>query len=349
MNFEKPIILGFDRLIMRQFNADHQFVLIDFDGKILQSNNTLFDLSDFIDASIEDVFPLLGDYFQLIKSNPKIPLEINCIAFTFQEKEATYDIKLYHVIDLVGNLYLVQFYDRSEHYERIRTKHQKKIEDFLDNQVIVKQSELIQKQNDEIKTLIKEAHHRIKNNLQVINSLIDAQVSESKDAKLNQILKEVQNRIHSMALLHEYLYRSQSLKNVNVQIYIESLVNDLIKSYAIRKVIDHKVATNDISLNSRTLVVLGLLINELISNSLKHGFKGVDKCEIMVELETLKKDRYRLKISDNGIGIPKDILTKKTDTLGMELIQTFTQQLNGEISLLDGKGANFQIDFSEIE
>lgn len=349
MNFNKPIILGFDRLILKQFNAENQFVLIDYDGSIVQSNNTLFDLSDFIDTTIEDVFPLLGDYFHVIKSNPKIPVEINCIEFTFQEKTATYDIKLYHVIDLVGNLYLVQFYDRTKHYEKIRSKHQKKIEDFLDKQVIVRQSEMIQKQNDEIKALIKESHHRIKNNLQIINSLLDAQVNDSKNVKLNQILKEVQNRIHSMALLHEYLYRSQSLKNVNVQVYVESLIHDLIKSYSIQKVVDYKVDTHNVILNSRTLVVLGLLINELLTNSLKHGFKDLSTGKVEVQLEELNKNNFRLIVSDNGIGIPKDIFQKKTDTLGMELIQTFTLQLNGNISLLEGNGTNFQIDFSEIE
>lgn len=349
MNFNKPIILGFDRLIMKQFNAEHQFVLIDVDGNILQSNNTLFDLSNFMERSILDLFPLLSDYFQALKANPKIPLELNCITFALSNKESTYDIKLYRVIDQVGDLYLVQFYDRTAYYDRIRNKHQKKIEDFLDKQVIVQQSEMIQKQNDEIKALVKEAHHRIKNNLQVIISLIDVQVNESKDEKLKQILKEVQNRIHSMALLHEYLYRSESLKNINVQIYFESLVNDLIKSYSIHKTIDFKVETNEVELNSRTLVVLGLLINELITNSLKHGFEGIDKCEIIVRLEELRKGRYRLVISDNGIGIPKDILSKKSDTLGMELVQTFTQQLSGDLSILDGEGTIFQIDFSESE
>lgn len=347
MKFDNPIVLNFDRLIMKQFMSNHQFILVDMEGDILKSNDTLFDLTEFIYGPLDSGFPILSDYFATLKSNPQLPIEINCIQFTFKEKTRIYDIKLNHIKENGRDLILIQFYDRTVYYQRIQDKHQKNVETYLDKEVLLQQAEIIQKQNDEIKNLFKESHHRIKNNLQVIISLIGMQERDSKNKELKLILIEVQNRIHSMALLHECLYNSQNLKNVNVKIYINALVNDMMKSYNLKKNVSFTVNADEVELNSNTLVILGLLINELLSNALKHGLKDKDKGSITVEFKELKTNQFSLKISDNGVGIPNDIFIKPSKTMGVELIKMFTDQLKGTVNVLDEPGGVVQIDFSE--
>lgn len=347
MKFDKPILLNFDRLIMKQFLDDHQFILVDMEGNITQSNDTLFDLTEFINAPLDNCLPLLTDYFHTIVSNPELPIEINCIEFELMERTGIYDIKFLFLHELGSDMVLIEFYDRTLYYRQIQNKHQKKVLDYLDKQILINQAETIKKQNEEIKVLIKEAHHRIKNNLQIISSLIRLQTNNSKNDSLNQILLDVDNRIHSMALLHECLYKSQNLKNVNIREYIISLTNDLTKSYRLNKEFSCITSIEEVELNSKTLVTLGLLINELFTNALKHGLKGKEKGKITIDFKKLPDSMYQLTISDNGIGIPKDTFTKESNTLGVELIQIFTKQLGGTLSILDKPGTAIQITFTE--
>ncbi|MBU7044938.1 MAG: PAS domain S-box protein, partial [Theionarchaea archaeon] len=197
----------------------------------------------------------------------------------------------------------------------------------------------------EKEVLLREIHHRVKNNLQVISSLLSLQSAYINDSQLKEMLKEIKNRIRSMALIHEKLYQSEALAKTNFEEYIRSLAHGLVCSYAISTgAVTLTVDVGDVSLSINTAIPCGLIINELVSNSLKHAFPD-GKGEIRIALYPVN-DSIELVISDNGVGIPEDIDFKTTETLGLRLVTILVEdQLNGEISLIRNKGTEFRIRF----
>ena len=191
--------------------------------------------------------------------------------------------------------------------------------------------------------LLKEIHHRVKNNMQIISSLLSLQSRYITDDEYGEMFTESRNRIKSMALIHEKLYQSQDLENINVCEYITDLVNGLVRSYSDQD-ITVRVEADDIYLGVNTAVPCGLIINELVSNALKHAFPD-KKGEIRVDLHE-NNGVITLVIADNGIGIPDTIDFKNTETLGLRLVTILTEdQLEGEINLIRGKGTEFCITF----
>lgn len=219
-----------------------------------------------------------------------------------------------------------------------------------------KAMELLQQQNDNIKrqkeekeVLLKEIHHRVKNNLQVINSLIRLQCAYTDDRIALELFDECQNRIISMALIHEKMYEAHDLSNINIQDYVTQLAQNLLRSYRLNQRIDLDIEVNLANLSLDTLIPLGLLLNELISNSLKHAFKNLDDGRIIVKLDKNESGLYELIVGDNGVGLPKDFSFQSAHTLGMELIVTLTSQLDGKIERLNEEGSVFRIAFKGLE
>jgi len=203
-------------------------------------------------------------------------------------------------------------------------------------------NEYFEKQNEEKKAVIKEIHHRIKNNLQVVISLLRMQSSKVKDDKVIDMFKETQKRILSMALLHEKMQQDDDLKGINVQEHLITLISGLIKSYAVGKDINLKVDIDEIDLGMETLTPLGLIVNELITNSLKHGFADKRKGLITVQIKQLKNVSFEMLIGDDGVGFnPKE----KSSNLGTKLIEIFIKQLSGTITLLNQPGTMYKINF----
>jgi len=201
---------------------------------------------------------------------------------------------------------------------------------------------------DEKDMLIKEIHHRVKNNLQIIKSLVRLQLAASENQEANEILSEFEQRVSSMALVHEELYKSKNLTKVKVKHYLTELVTNLIHTYSIKKI------DTDISIESRTfgidtVVPLGLLVNEIISNALKHGIKDIDTGKITCRITPLKGNKFELFIGDNGAGFPENFNFENPTTLGLELIQTLTEQLNGEIEIINNDGAFYKITFENLD
>ncbi|WP_321421592.1 PAS domain S-box protein [uncultured Methanobacterium sp.] len=200
----------------------------------------------------------------------------------------------------------------------------------------------------EKETLLREIHHRVKNNMQIISSLLSMETQYVKEEETVNVLKESQNRIRSMAMVHEKLYQSQDLTNINIHDYILSLVSNLFYSYHIQKdQITLVTDVDDIKLNLETAMPCGLIICELVSNSLKYAFpeKQKGKVEIIVKLS---EDTIHLTICDDGIGLPnKDYLNE--ETLGLQLVQNLTNQLDGTIKLDLNQGTKFEIFFKESE
>jgi PAS domain S-box-containing protein len=197
--------------------------------------------------------------------------------------------------------------------------------------------------------LIQEIHHRVKNNMQIISSLLNLQSRYVEDGEAVDVLKESQNRVKSMAMIHEKLYQSADLTQINFVDYIQSLVSNLLYSYDIKS--DHIkpiLEVDDVNLNIETAVPCGLIISELVSNSLKYAFPDGMKGEIFVSLK-LVDEGYELTISDNGIGLPDELDLEKIDSLGLLLVTSLTEQIDGEITIKSIKGTEFKIKFKELE
>ncbi len=200
----------------------------------------------------------------------------------------------------------------------------------------------------EKEVLLQEIHHRVKNNMQIISSLLNIQTRYVDDAEAVNVLKESQNRVKSMAMIHEKLYNSQSFNKIYFVDYIESLVWDLFYSYSIKKgTIKPVLDIDDVKLNIETSVPCGLIITELVSNCLKYAFPDGRQGELKVSLK-IKDDYYELKISDNGIGFPENIDFKNTESLGLQLVNSLTDQIDGEIELDSTNGTEFKIRFQEL-
>jgi two-component sensor histidine kinase len=208
--------------------------------------------------------------------------------------------------------------------------------------------EKIRKSLDEKEVLLKEIHHRVKNNLQIISSLLNLQTGQVKDRQLLEILRESQNRIRSMALIHERLYRSADFSNVDFGQYVNGLTTYLVRSYASdSRSFNLQVDVQDVSLGVDVAIPCGLIINELVSNCLKHAFPPGVQGEVCVSLRR-DEERYRLRVEDNGIGLPGDIDLKKVESLGLQLVETLSTQIGASIDITTapGKGSAFTISFS---
>ena len=210
----------------------------------------------------------------------------------------------------------------------------------------------------------REIHHRIKNNLQVISSLLDLQAEKFKDRKnimdseVLDAFKEIQHRVISMALIHEELHEGSGGDTVGFSSYLGKLVENIFMTY--------RLGNTDVRLNMNleenfffymdTAVPLGMLINELFSNSLKHAFPGRAKGEIQIKLrrEENKKDcckstSFTLEVSDNGMGIPENFEIEGLNSLGFQLVASLVDQLDGEFDLKNDNGMKFTMRFTVIE
>ncbi|MDF1536808.1 MAG: PAS domain S-box protein [bacterium] len=201
---------------------------------------------------------------------------------------------------------------------------------------------------EEKEILLKEIHHRVKNNLQVISGLLDLQAHHITDPLGRAVYKESQNRVITMALIHEELYQSTDLAQVHFGDYIRNLCDNLMISYGVdRERIDLKVDTGKANMVVDTAIPCGLIINELVTNSLKHAFPGDRKGTISISFHTLPDELYELTVSDDGVGIPGDVDIQRTSTLGMRLVTVLVQQLGGTLEIGAGEGTSFTMVFSE--
>ncbi len=207
----------------------------------------------------------------------------------------------------------------------------------------------IKKSLDEKEMLLKEIHHRVKNNLMIISSLLSLQSSYIEDKASKNIFIESQNRARSMALIHEKLYQSTDLKRINFGDYIRILTKELFYTYSVGSGrIDLKYNIEDIYLDINTAIPLGLIANELITNSLKYAFPDGDDGYVNIEFKK-KGQEYRFIIKDNGTGLPDGLDYKNTDSLGLQLVNNLTEQIDGVIELNQDNGTEFRIIFKEME
>ena len=243
-----------------------------------------------------------------------------------------------------------------------RTLELKKINQDLQREVQERQKEVFERQKaekqvrkslQEKETLLKEIHHRVKNNLLVVASLLDLQSSCTEDDKTIKILEHSQDRIYSMALVHEQLYKFHDLKCLNLANYIVDLVDKLSASHDTGdRAIKFLLNVSDVVVNIETARPCGLMINELIVNSLEHAFPddGSNHGTIQIDLAETE-GQVVLSVTDDGVGLAEDFDPEESDSLGLQLVYTLTEQLDGELKIDRdrAKGTSFQITFSELQ
>lgn len=201
---------------------------------------------------------------------------------------------------------------------------------------------------EEKEVLLKEIHHRVKNNLQVISSLLDLQASNIRDQNTVSMFRDSQSRINSMGLIHERLYQAEDLARIDFADYLKELTANLHHSY-VRGGMEVQIdtAADSIYLDVDTSIPCGLIINELVSNSLKYAFPEVKSGHIRIELNKLPDDQLELLVRDNGIGLPEGMDLRKTQSLGLKLVYTLSRQLRGNIHLSGREGTEFKICFPQ--
>jgi two-component sensor histidine kinase len=198
----------------------------------------------------------------------------------------------------------------------------------------------------EKEVLLKEIHHRVKNNLQVVSSLLFLQAQRFNDPELQNCFLESQSRICSMALAHEQLYQSKNLYEISVKSYVESLVGQLEQVLqSPEQEVGCRLVVENVPLDIEKVVPCGLLVTELLSNAYKHAFVGGRSGQVTVSLQS-ENGQIELKVADDGIGLPEEFDHRQAKTLGLQLVSALVNQLGGELEVETDNGACFRVNFA---
>jgi PAS domain S-box-containing protein len=213
-----------------------------------------------------------------------------------------------------------------------------------------KAEKMIRQSLREKEVMLQEIHHRVKNNMQVISSMLSLQSRHIKDKNALELFKDSQNRVRSMSLVHEKLYMSENLGRIDCHEYVRSLTNYLSQIYCIDpNIIKFRFNIDEVFFGIETATPFGLLVNELVSNALKHAFPEGKEGAITINLHKDGEGDYALVVSDDGIGIPDHIDFRNTETLGLQLVSTLADQLDAAIELHRSGGTSFEINFGELK
>jgi len=212
-----------------------------------------------------------------------------------------------------------------------------------------KAEDRLQASLQEKEVLLREVHHRVKNNMQVISSLLNLQSRHIKDPNVLEMFRESQRRIRSMALIHERLYQSSDLSRIEFSQYLRNLATHIFHSCQVDASRVHlKIEAEEVHLNVNTAIPCGLIVNELVSNALKHAFPEGRSGELDIVLHRVAGDGYILRVKDDGVGFPEGLDFRKTETLGMQIVNTLVSQIDASIDLGQEKGTQFTIHFQEV-
>ena len=213
------------------------------------------------------------------------------------------------------------------------------------NKVILHKNEQLQHFLTEKEWLVKEIHHRVKNNFHIVASLLEIQSSYLKNKEALSAIKDSQHRIHSMSIIHQKLYQSETLSTIHMPEYIYELVEYLRESYAIRDNIAFSLQVDNIELNHASAITLGLILNEAITNSIKYAFAKTEGT-ISISLAHISDSQLLLSIADNGRGLPGDFDSKIGASMGMELLHGLAEDLGGSFSIETDGGTHIKVIFT---
>lgn len=312
-------------------------ILVVINEKIVFANKSsykLFGAKDSQEIIGRNVLDFIHPSYKEISKNRLYQVNVKKKSLDFLEEKIisldnhTKDIEIGDVPIIYNNLPAVQMVIRD-------ITERKKLEKTL------------KKSLEEKDLMMKEIHHRVKNNLMVIQSLLNLQSKYIKDPEVIKIFKESQNRAKSMALIHQRLYQSEDLKRIDFGEYAQALSVDLFNTYITKKdKIKLDINVESLKLDINTAIPLGLILNEILSNSLKYAFPQDKKGSIKVEFLT-SNSNYELIVSDNGVGLPSDFDYEKSDSLGFRLINGLSDQINAKIEVNTDNGTEIKIIFKE--
>jgi PAS domain S-box-containing protein len=308
----------------------------------------------------DDMLPLVNAEFEKLSGYSKVEIENKKYWTDFFVGDDLEKVREYRRLrssnHLVPRNYEIQFIDKKGEVKllyltvSIIPGSKKSLISCLNITQLKKSEEDIKKSLKEKEVLIREIHHRVKNNMQIIISLLSLQSMYLDDDRINDVFMECQNRVTSMGMIHESLYQSKDLSSINFLEYIKKLIQGLFTSYGINtNKIKYKINVEDISLSIDTAIPLGLLLNEIISNSLKHAFPNNREGVVYIDFHRENDHKFKLIVGDNGVGFDKEIDLKHIPTLGLNLINTLVNQLEGTIKLYKDGKTKFIIKFSELK
>lgn len=215
------------------------------------------------------------------------------------------------------------------------------------NSLLSSRNQEIEKKNEEKEILLKEIHHRVKNNLQIVSSLLDMQSMGLENDAAKSAVNDGQNRVKAMALIHEKLYKTDDISHIDIREYTVELLRQIASVYPNNKSIEHIVIADDIQLDIDTAVPLGLILSELITNAYKYAFNNKNEGYLKIEFNYDSSTGYSVKVSDNGVGLPNDFDITKTKSLGLKLVRRLTKQLYGNLQYSNDNGTVFLIHFKD--
>jgi two-component sensor histidine kinase len=294
---------------------------------------------------------------------------IIAVAFRFSIK-ATFLISTFYILcyfflmwfmdQLIGNevviiirtgfIFIIGYFSSliiEETHEQVKAKQVAlsfKVE--LEKQVEQRTEEL-EHSLQQVNTLLKEVHHRVKNNLQIISSLLNLQSNEENNPEVKEALLKSKNRILSIALIHQNLYGSKNLSSIKARDFIEQLVLNIKNSIEqnASKITTNINVSKDLLFNMDVMTPLGLIINELLTNSYKYAFSKNAEGDISISINSVGENQFILEYSDTGTGLPENINFKNVETLGLGLIKILSEQLNGTVEYSRDPKSKFSIEF----
>jgi two-component sensor histidine kinase len=228
---------------------------------------------------------------------------------------------------------------------RKKNAQKTKLQDLIIN--YEQKTKLVEKSLHEKEYLLKEIHHRVKNNLQIVSGILQLQAIHSKNKEFKDIMKQSQNRIQSMALIHQMLYQNDDIRYIPFKSYLEKLSNQIMSGLMIDfNKVKINIITEEIKLDVETAIPLGLIVNELLSNAIKHAYPENQEGVIDVWLKHDSDHQYTLIVADDGVGLPNDFNLESTNTLGLQLVGMLSKQMNSKLMYRVNGGAEFSIKFS---
>ncbi|OFX79185.1 MAG: hypothetical protein A2X12_01915 [Bacteroidetes bacterium GWE2_29_8] len=330
------------------FITDKQFII--YSNKSAQKNLNLNSINKLSEIFNEDSYKIVVDFFYSSKNEITLKLRF---ARKVKDKSFYYEDYVVKIFKLENDKHNFQFIVRDENYENIIIKEKEKSE-LAEKTLVILNDEILSKKNfesklkniiDEKDILLKEVHHRVKNNMQIISSMLSLKSRTINDLFIQKVIEESQDRIKTIALVHEILYQNNDYTKINFKEYILKLSTYLLRSF---NDTSNKIKLNfdidEINLSLDYAIPCGLIFNELFSNSIKYAFVNKKNCCIFVKLK-LKKETVIFEIGDNGIGISQDFDMKEVKSFGLQLVNILVEQLKGQIMVNKNKKTNFLITF----
>lgn len=320
--------------------------IVALEGLFLKVNSSLCEIVGYSESEF------LSLTFQEITHPEDLNTDLNFVSKLVKgsihnyQMEKRYFHKLGHVVWILLSVSLVRNLKKTPQYF---VAHIQDISKRKEVETEITKS--LQEKLEEKEVLLKEIHHRVKNNLQVICSLLNLQSRYLKEERFIHSFRETQNRVKSMALVHEQLYQSKNISQIVLFDYIEQLLNNLFRAYSIGSNIKYQTKIDDFKLDLDSAVPFGLIVNEVISNALKYAFYPKIGGRIMIETFANLEKNLVLVIEDNGKGLEPDFAIENSKSLGLKLVKNLTQQLQGKLEIQSdvNAGTRFEFIFTRIK